>query len=968
MYFLAPVTKWLTQKDGTTRVHALDKTGVHGYLLNTDRIFKLNPIGVLVYTLASCDSTLIFCDNVDITCDSSTTVPGGYTSSFWYDERPLDKRESLSYIEANVSANYIKTVSERPFLSKFLTIPVYKDNVYGKPLTNITIQSDCIIYAHAHSDSSINASWILYGIHDFKKVRVLSSLSLADIIDLVTPYPFATTTEVSTTTLFPGDEPLGDFHYLWVASPSLTVGDRLYSSLSPSPYITINNKDFATDDIPESSVATFSLVNHRNLIDDDSIDNIWFGKSERHRHVTTEELISYNLRSCIKYNHSTPFDIDAIGIPKLSVDITDPLIIQQLSSQFELWIFWTGLFSDYGYFKDNRLLPGDSILKPLFPDYYVKNGGNDLLDGTTEASAWAHHPWMSDFTGSVTLLPGDVIGMQKGDTWTIASPSEPFMTVTQNGTVGNHITTTAYGTGALPVINISTNTTQPVIYSNGNFFIKFDSLHISHYGAVIGNSMQNGITLDGTVTSCHDIIITNCEINNLPGSGIVASNNAYNIYVGDDDATTQADQLNYSNNIHHFGYAGVLLVGSAPVTLESNFYVYYNYIHDGLCTTPGDNEYGIVFSASATSNSWPNKVYCRYNYVENILTWHGIDAHGGREMYFEDNYIDNCTFGVSIADGFIELTPTCDHIYVRRNTLTADPTTFTVSYFIVFESSQDTTQFDYLYVDDNIIAPSSIPAGDYANGIRMGNVNHVSITGNSLYNGPPIWNSGPAINIFKGYSPLGYNKNITISGNFINQWGMGISMDGDTIKGLVDVNYNIIIGGAGHSPCFYLSNANLDSAAIINLFNNTLIIKDLYAGLGILSYQGQNIGSQFNVKNNIIIAPSATDASYVYLLGAVLGTLVFDNNLYWNSIKATPFLVGGTAYNFAGWQGAGYDINGINGSDPLFVNAAGYSLESDFVLQAGSPVINNGVDVGLSEDYFGNSLVGLPDIGATEYQ
>jgi hypothetical protein len=357
MYFLAPVTKWLTQKDGTTRVHALDKTGVHGYLLNTDRIFKLNPIGVLVYTLASCDSTLIFCDNVDITCDSSTTVPGGYTSSFWYDERPLDKRESLSYIEANVSANYIKTVSERPFLSKFLTIPVYKDNVYGKPLTNITLQSDCIIYAHAHSDSSINASWILYGIHDFKKVRVLSSLSLADIIDLSTPYPFATTTPAPTTTLFPESELSEYFDYLWYASPTLTDGDRLYSSFSPSEYISINNKDFATIYIPETSVATFNLVHHHNLMDDDQTDNLWFEPiTSIQRNVTVAELIGDDYRTLVLYNNSAPFDIYAIGVLKSTLFLTDDLI-NLFSSTFELWLFWSGVYNDYGYLKDNRMLP-----------------------------------------------------------------------------------------------------------------------------------------------------------------------------------------------------------------------------------------------------------------------------------------------------------------------------------------------------------------------------------------------------------------------------------------------------------------------------------------------------------------------------------------------------------------------------------------------------------------------------------
>jgi hypothetical protein len=40
---------------------------------------------------------------------------------------------------------------------------------------------------------------------------------------------------------------------------------------------------------------------------------------------------------------------------------------------------------------------------------------------------------------------------------------------------------------------------------------------------------------------------------------------------------------------------------------------------------------------------------------------------------------------------------------------------------------------------------------------------------------------------------------------------------------------------------------------------------------------------------------------------------------------------------------------------------------SDYHLQSGSPAINAGVDVGLTTDYQGRSIVGLPDIGAYEF-
>ncbi len=51
-------------------------------------------------------------------------------------------------------------------------------------------------------------------------------------------------------------------------------------------------------------------------------------------------------------------------------------------------------------------------------------------------------------------------------------------------------------------------------------------------------------------------------------------------------------------------------------------------------------------------------------------------------------------------------------------------------------------------------------------------------------------------------------------------------------------------------------------------------------------------------------------------------------------------------------------------ADPLFTDPN----NNDFTLTYLSPAIDAGVDVGLSEDYAGNPIYGLPDIGAYEYQ
>jgi len=54
--------------------------------------------------------------------------------------------------------------------------------------------------------------------------------------------------------------------------------------------------------------------------------------------------------------------------------------------------------------------------------------------------------------------------------------------------------------------------------------------------------------------------------------------------------------------------------------------------------------------------------------------------------------------------------------------------------------------------------------------------------------------------------------------------------------------------------------------------------------------------------------------------------------------------------------------NNIEQTDPKMVNPYGF----DFRLQPTGPAINAGVDVGLTTDFSGNGIVGLPDIGAYE--
>jgi hypothetical protein len=120
-------------------------------------------------------------------------------------------------------------------------------------------------------------------------------------------------------------------------------------------------------------------------------------------------------------------------------------------------------------------------------------------------------------------------------------------------------------------------------------------------------------------------------------------------------------------------------------------------------------------------------------------------------------------------------------------------------------------------------------------------------------------------------------------------------------------------------------------------------------------------GNEF--KNNIIFNGG------VYDLWVNVGTSgngnILDNNIWYNSNGFKMRWEGSTLNSLSAYQSASGQGAYSKNADPLFVNAAGniFYLQSD-----SSPAKDAGVDVGLTQDFDGNPIVGIPDIGAYEYQ
>jgi hypothetical protein len=142
--------------------------------------------------------------------------------------------------------------------------------------------------------------------------------------------------------------------FIWLG---LNSGNYLISSFIDHRKILITSRDFLGDFIPEGSIATFKLQDDADLILDDAPDHLWFDAAGNQNDVTAPDLYSIDYaRTVIKYAHSSPYNITAIGLLKSGIILT-PTQLDRIHSDFELWLFWSGFWNDYGYLKDNRLIP-----------------------------------------------------------------------------------------------------------------------------------------------------------------------------------------------------------------------------------------------------------------------------------------------------------------------------------------------------------------------------------------------------------------------------------------------------------------------------------------------------------------------------------------------------------------------------------------------------------------------------------
>lgn len=167
----------------------------------------------------------------------------------------------------------------------------------------------------------------------------------------------------------------------------------------------------------------------------------------------------------------------------------------------------------------------------LTPDFFVSGTGDDGDDGTTPGTAWQTIAKVN--TESAGFAPGTIVGFNGGDTFTGAT-----LTPAADGTAGNLITFTSYGTGQ--AIIDGQDVRNPVSL-NGVDYIRIDNMQGRDTGTGAASAMirmqnshnceitnmtigpQTDLTSGGfgiRLTTSNGTLVENCTVDDVGAGGI----------------------------------------------------------------------------------------------------------------------------------------------------------------------------------------------------------------------------------------------------------------------------------------------------------------------------------------------------------------------------------------------------------------------------------------------------------------
>jgi hypothetical protein len=267
---------------------------------------------------------------------------------------------------------------------------------------------------------------------------------------------------------------------------------------------------------------------------------------------------------------------------------------------------------------------------------------------------------------------------------------------------------------------------------------------------------------------------------------------------------------------------------------------------------------------------------------------------------------------------------------------------------------------------------------------------YTTVTGNNIYNLRMVRNTPAIVNADDdfGANPMVIgSSNNTISYNrFEDCWALSYDYgyDGGAVEFFGDTmnNNKILYNTAINCNGFIEIGSNTKGIANDNIIGYNKIIN--CGNLGVY-----HIGATFTVainnlqyyNNNVVeTIQQFTQPTLLFWMDDIgtPGMIVLKNNIFWLSsgigFATSKFDLGQIIHTnniyrmSSGTLGITLESSEIfSDSINLFSSTGGTPAEWDYALVRGCVAIDNGIDVGINQDFIGNPIAGNPDIGMLEY-
>jgi parallel beta-helix repeat protein len=260
------------------------------------------------------------------------------------------------------------------------------------------------------------------------------------------------------------------------------------------------------------------------------------------------------------------------------------------------------------------------------------------------------------------------------------------------------------GEGNCPMLRNDTNSAYAIFDCSGTVGARKSNILIENIG------MRNGTATTGPFISGKDAIlidyvdnitIKNCFLTEMQGVTVIKPIRSTNIKILD-------------NVFYRATYANISIgFDCENVWVERNYLDFDNYI-----STLYGNTYLISTGGNSTDGGlvYPKNVWIRGNVCINNPKWEGIDSHGCRNLWIEDNYIYNCRVGITAGcQGPLVLgTPvdyTAGNYYIRRNVIIQHDTPSVMNGYGIVTTGDSDNVLNNVHIKDNYIYGYSIDSG-----------------------------------------------------------------------------------------------------------------------------------------------------------------------------------------------------------------------------------------------------------------